>query len=922
MESRASPDHSPRAVTVFEQVLKLPMEARDAFVENLIEENPSLGAEVKSLLAAYTQDGVTEELNQALADALFPRWPDLKLGIGRQISNYEILDRLGVGGMGVVYKARDLRLNRLVALKFLAPHLSANSEAKKRFMQEARAASALDHTNICTVYEIDETDDGLVFIAMAYYEGETLKQRIDQGPLAEHEVIEIGLQMAEGLGRAHEAGIVHRDVKPANTILTLRGDVKLLDFGIAKLDGTTNLTRKGATLGTIGYMSPEQARGHDVDQQTDLWALGVVLYEMLAGRRPFDARADEAILYSILNSAPAPLVSHNPEVSRPLEKLVARLLEKKPHKRPDGMGEVVSHLRSMREETASRSLEIAVANKKRIYWILGFLGVLLLGVFFVVGKLITQPIPVEPQYQQVTFSGLARLPAISPDGQVVAYVENDAALMIKDLTRGEAVKVFEGHGFINVEWSPDGMELLVASSDALAIIPRFGGAAQYLPTNGIGTWSPDGTSIAYYALAGDKIWIYDRVSDDTNSIALQHEFDWMFGLDWAPTGDWLVIQTLINSPRRLDLLTVRSDGSVQNIIKSESIEVSSPVWDKRAEALYFFQASGDTWDLMKLPMRPRTGMPGGAARFLEGGFQIYHENGYSNLSLSKDGNKLLYERRMIHGNLFEATLGNESGELEVKQLTSGTLFHDNPILSPDGLQLAYTRNDNIFVMDLASQRSRQLSFTDTDKYYPAWSPDGKEIVFGDSQDGQESLTAVSPETGGRRTIPKTSRSSSIAWAPGDALIFARLDNRTFLKIDPVSEDTIPLIDDTKGWTFFPVYAPDKQQIAFIWNHREFRQGIWLLALEDGTTTLLHDKLALPIDWSADSKWFYFYEMDKPHIYRRPVAGGEVDTVATLPNALPQWFSHGVTMSADGSKFIYASHSTNSDIWLLENFDAE
>jgi serine/threonine protein kinase len=207
--------------------------------------------------------------------------------IGQTISHYKILEKLGGGGMGVVYKAEDTKLKRLVALKFLPTELTHDEEAKVRFVHEAQAASALDHPNICNIHEIDETDDGRIFICMAYYEGETLKEKIERGPLPIDQTLDLTLQIAQGLAKAHEHGITHRDIKPANVMITKDGIAKIVDFGLAKLAGQSRLTQTGSTLGTMAYMSPEQARAEVVDHRTDIWALGVVLYEMLTGQLPF-----------------------------------------------------------------------------------------------------------------------------------------------------------------------------------------------------------------------------------------------------------------------------------------------------------------------------------------------------------------------------------------------------------------------------------------------------------------------------------------------------------------------------------------------------------------------------------------------------------------------------------------------------------
>ena len=252
--------------------------------------------------------------------------------VGSRVAHYGIVARLGGGGMGVVYRARDTRLERDVALKFLPPHLGLDSTAKSRFMLEARAAAALDHPNICTVHEIGEAGDGRLFIAMACYNGRVLKERIAEGPLSPAEAVAIAIGIARGLAAAHERGIVHRDVKPANIMLTAGDGVKLLDFGVAKLADVT-ITQSGITPGTVAYMSPEQIRGENADARSDLWSVGVVLYEMLAGTRPFPGSHDAAVMQAILHADPPPLDGSDGHTIATLPTVVSRLLAKNPDER-------------------------------------------------------------------------------------------------------------------------------------------------------------------------------------------------------------------------------------------------------------------------------------------------------------------------------------------------------------------------------------------------------------------------------------------------------------------------------------------------------------------------------------------------------------------------------------------------------------
>jgi eukaryotic-like serine/threonine-protein kinase len=267
--------------------------------------------------------------------------------IGKTIAHYKILEKLGEGGMGVVYKAEDTKLKRHVALKFLPFELTRDPEARERFTHEAQAASSLDHPNICTVHEICETEDGQIFIATAFYEGETLEKRIERGRLEVAEAVDIAIHVAQGLGRAHEAGIVHRDIKPANIMITNRGDVKIVDFGLAKLAGQAKLTMIGSTVGTVAYMSPEQVQGQEVDHRTDIWSLGIVLYEMLTGRLPFKGEHEAALLYSIVHEEPLALSSLRSDIPAPVSLAISRALQKDRALRYQAAQELITELKKV-----------------------------------------------------------------------------------------------------------------------------------------------------------------------------------------------------------------------------------------------------------------------------------------------------------------------------------------------------------------------------------------------------------------------------------------------------------------------------------------------------------------------------------------------------------------------------------------------
>ena len=268
--------------------------------------------------------------------------------IGKTVSHYKILEKIGQGGMGVIYKAEDTRLKRTVALKFLPPHLLGSDAEKARFIHEAQAAAALDHPNICTIYEIDEAE-GQTFIAMAFVDGVPLKNKIEDRPLALDDAIRYAIQIGRGLQEAHSNDVVHRDVKSANVVISSKDHAVVMDFGLAKLKGQTRLTREGTTVGTVAYMSPEQSRGQDVDRRSDVWSLGVVLHEMLTGRLPFKGEHEAAVVYSILNETPEPVTALRSGVPMDLERIVNKAMSKDPQGRYQSVDEMLVDLKSVQK---------------------------------------------------------------------------------------------------------------------------------------------------------------------------------------------------------------------------------------------------------------------------------------------------------------------------------------------------------------------------------------------------------------------------------------------------------------------------------------------------------------------------------------------------------------------------------------------
>ena len=334
--------------------------------------------------------------------------------IGQTISHYTIIDKLGSGGMGVVFKALDQKLDRIVALKFLPPSYSSDNEIKERFIQEAKAVSKLQHNNICTIHEISETDDGQLFICMDYYEGKSLKEKLEYGKLELNEALDITIQICEGLKNAHEKNIVHRDIKPANIYITKDGIVKILDFGLAKIKGETHLTKAGSTLGTTAYMSPEQAKGESVDQRTDIWSLGVVFYQMISGKLPFKGEYDQAIIYSILNKSPEEL-----NTAKKIKNFVYKCLQKKSSNRYQSIDEILVEFNLISPDSVKKNIFLKDKSTFKVIRFVKRFGLVILIGLVVISWLLIRNFP--SQFNDHEQRQVAVLPFINvgqnPSGQ-------------------------------------------------------------------------------------------------------------------------------------------------------------------------------------------------------------------------------------------------------------------------------------------------------------------------------------------------------------------------------------------------------------------------------------------------------------------------------------------------------------------------
>ena len=489
--------------------------------------------------------------------------------IGRTISRYKIIEKLGEGGMGVVYKAEDTRLKRQVALKFLVKQALADEEEKERFLREAQAAAALDHPNICTVYEIDDVE-GETFIAMAYVDGQSLKHQILGGPMDLSQALGIAISVGRGVQEAHDNEVVHRDIKCANILLTKKGEPKITDFGVAHLAGQTRLTRTGTMLGTPCYMAPEQAQGLSADRRADVWALGVVLYEMVTGLLPFGARHEHVVVYDIINTAHEPVTARRAGVPIEFDYVLSKVLAKKPEDRYQGAADLVVDLRRLREQveagefmaTAASataggtrassigrglpptqimppgtmaaqvssgsgepvSMPAAVDLHPPRKWdrVRGYQAALLvttLVALIAVGLWVRTPAPPEPFALKFSLmpGSDAGHPAISPDGRKVAYIRGRAPqslIWVQSLDSEEPRELPGTNGADTLFWAPDSVSLAFQTRWEVKRIAVDGGAATTLcqkPREDSlgGAWHPDGGTLAFVAESSGSSVVYE-----------------------------------------------------------------------------------------------------------------------------------------------------------------------------------------------------------------------------------------------------------------------------------------------------------------------------------------------------------------------------------------------------------------------------
>jgi len=701
--------------------------------------------------------------------------------VGRTLAHYRVLEYIGDGGMGVVYKAEDLRLARTVALKFLPPELTRDPEAKARFLQEARSASGLDHPNLCTIHEVGETDDGRLYLAMPSYDGETLRRRIERGPLPIDEAIDIAEQIARGLAKAHRGGIVHRDVKPANIMVTADGVVKILDFGLAKLVGAAAITRTGSSVGTPAYMSPEQGRGEDVDHRTDLWSFGVVLYEMVAGRRPFRGEHDQAVLYGILNETPKPLGEARPEAPPELERIVDGLLAKDPGDRYPTADGPLGDLRALRNQTMTTTVRTqpdppAPLRVRPWMWLL---GLALAAALVAGGSLLRRGggaggragrggAPAVVKFDQLTDQeGRESFPSLSPDGKFLLYVKSvngNADIYLQRVGGGNPLDLNRDSPADDTQpaFSPDGQQIAFRSErerGGLFVMGATGESARRLTDLGYNpAWSPDGQRIVFATegVSGplerrqlSQLWVVDVATGGKRLLGTGDAVQ----PSWSPHGQRIAYWGLPGGSARRVLWTVPAAGGAPVAAMRDEHINWNPVWSPDGRYLYFVSDRSGSMNVWRVPIDEASGHVLGPPQPI-----TTSQQSLGLLSLSRDGRKIVYATEEGKSNLELRTFDPGASRVAAQALavTHGSRTVRSAAVSPDGRWVVFDTSspqEDLFVARADGSGQRQLT-NDIDKdRIPQWFPDGSRIVFYSNRNGGYGAWTIRADGSGLQPLP-------------------------------------------------------------------------------------------------------------------------------------------------------------------------